>query len=755
MASFGRPILQAAAVETTIAALRPKGRATKGADSPLNDPTEEQLWRIHDQLGEISFPARVLSNVARLVSYYPAVTPTSTDDASQPVEVDDPAVLRVWDDIGGGDQIAAWVSDLVVHYFVVGRAWLAATRIEGGMLRLTHPDEADAAWEILSTGDLKAAAGIDRLSDLPANDSRFWMLYQPSKQRRSRPDSPVRSVRFDCELLILYKHDMHANTVGRAAAGIKTLPERLRFERLDNGKTWEQQLIEDLTAGKIPGSAASQFPLFAWVDSSNTVEAEIINAAPVKLADSNAVDDLLEKMTAARQSIAVGLDIVPEILTGLGGVNHWTAWLVERSNYDHHLDPMVVRILKDLTGWWRARLAAAGIGDTSRHVLWRNPDSAIANPNSWEQTTWLYDRYLIDGETARNAADVGEVAEPTDDEIQRRLVIAALSNPAALAAFPALAAKSGIVDPAAPGSIPQSMNPASSDDMPEPVIQAATQSELDRIARRLAMVDQTLIAEAEQAVGREAARLRRNLQARIAAAARAAGLTVSDDETIAEELGVTAVLALLGLPDVAALVTADTVNVDRVDRAIGTAQESADAILRRAGATPPPTRDADRAAGTRRVAASVAAAVAESVFGMRRVEGEGGPDIVPFADVRRALDAAGGGDAARSVDGEEAWELVGNGRHTVTALIGAGVATTGFRWVYGTTPRQTFEPHLNLDGDVFNRWDDPILDQSGTGGEWVGGTHFYPGDHRGCRCTYERVLADRAGIVSLAASLRR
>ena len=36
-----------------------------------------------------------------------------------------------------------------------------------------------------------------------------------------------------------------------------------------------------------------------------------------------------------------------------------------------------------------------------------------------------------------------------------------------------------------------------------------------------------------------------------------------------------------------------------------------------------------------------------------------------------------------------------------------------------------------VDGVQFGDFEDPVLDATGS---WVGVSHFYPGDHKGCRC---------------------
>jgi len=743
MATFGHRVVQAAAVETSAVEARQQWRV-KSKDSPFGDPTEDMMWDYWERLPEISFPATVMSNVARLVSFFPAEEPASGDEDSDPTKTENTAVLKVWEQVGGEQKIAEWVSDLVTHYWVPGQAWLAATRVVGGKLRLVEPDDADGDWEVLSTADLKDAGGFDKLADIPSGDVRFWRLYRPSKRRRTRPDSPVRHVAFDCEMLWTYRMNLRANSVGRAAAGLKAMPQRLLQEKAANGRSFEDQMVEDMRAARKVGDPASEFPLIAWVRDKD--EAEIVTSPPVKFADPAAVADLLAKEGAAIRAIATGLDMPAEFLSGLGGVNHWGAWLIQRQNYDYHLDPMVVRILRDVTPWWKARLEASGV-DSTRQMLWRNPDSAVSNPNSWEQVQWLYDNFLIAGEFARNSADVGDIAAPEEEEIMRRIAIDRARN--TRLAVPG----APVEDPFAPGTTPESANPSESDDMPD-AIQAAATPELARLARRLAVVDQTLIVETERTVDREATRLLRNLKQRINAAAKAASIAVTDPDRVGEELGVSAVLALLSVGSIDELVNPTDVDVTKTETAIARAQTETDRALSRMGATPVQSRDPDREAATGLLAGTVAAAVAAAVFSRPTPTGESAGEIVPFALIRETLDVAGGGLAARSADGEEAWELVGNGRHTVDSLTRVGVASEAFQWVYGATPRQTFEPHLNLDGEVFDRWDAPVLSQEGTGGEWVGGQFFYPADHRGCRCTYERVLAYVSPPQSVAASAR-
>lgn len=62
------------------------------------------------------------------------------------------------------------------------------------------------------------------------------------------------------------------------------------------------------------------------------------------------------------------------------------------------------------------------------------------------------------------------------------------------------------------------------------------------------------------------------------------------------------------------------------------------------------------------------------------------------------------------------------------------VNTYGWRWQPSASARP-FAPrehHANLAGTAFNDWHDPRLGNRTQ--PWLGVSHFYPGDHRGCGC---------------------
>jgi hypothetical protein len=108
-------------------------------------------------------------------------------------------------------------------------------------------------------------------------------------------------------------------------------------------------------------------------------------------------------------------------------------------------------------------------------------------------------------------------------------------------------------------------------------------------------------------------------------------------------------------------------------------------------------------------------------------------DTVQYGDVRGLLVRLGGGSASPEVT------LTGGittGTHMSEWLADSGVNTNQKIWLYGWEEkprRRTFNGHLQMDGLVFEEWDDDgliIAPQD----RWLRRNYYAPGDHWGCAC---------------------
>jgi len=103
---------------------------------------------------------------------------------------------------------------------------------------------------------------------------------------------------------------------------------------------------------------------------------------------------------------------------------------------------------------------------------------------------------------------------------------------------------------------------------------------------------------------------------------------------------------------------------------------------------------------------------------------------VPAGLVRDVLRIAGGGGGE---DPSVPTGGVGTGTLTETILEDQGVQTMGMQWDYGPAVRNSFDPHLDLDGLSFTSWSDPALEVN-PDDAWLGTEYYHPGDHNGCLC---------------------
>lgn len=127
--------------------------------------------------------------------------------------------------------------------------------------------------------------------------------------------------------------------------------------------------------------------------------------------------------------------------------------------------------------------------------------------------------------------------------------------------------------------------------------------------------------------------------------------------------------------------------------------------------------------------------------------GEVADTPVPAETLVAALTYAGGGTPS-TVPGAPRGLAVGE--HTRTVVEGAGYRIVSEIWYYGdpSTRQTNFPPHQALDGQAVRTWTQPGLEVGASyttrlrNGEtrehslgWLNVSHYFPGDHKGCRCT--------------------
>jgi hypothetical protein len=649
----------------------------------------------------------------------------------------------------------------------------------------------------LTTGEGRDAESVD----LDPGTTTVYRLWTADAEWSSEPDSPMRSLIGVCERLLLIERGDDAALRSRASGnGLLLWPEELDAIPDDDDEEedeFDRDFVTQLTTPlTLDGSAAQVVPMikrgaYQYLDRVR----HLTFGRPLDPLTSEREARLLTRL-------GIGLDVPPEVITGLSDVNHWNAWQISSDTFRHHQEPITIAAVEGLTlAYMRTRLRSANRWPEDlirRVVIWFDPSSLVAPADMSSAANDAHDRGLITDEGYRQLRGIDESLAPADEvetgsdavgetglAVDRLLAVAQIADRLLRAGYepddvnrvlglqiehtgtiPGIAGGT----PGEPAALPAPEEPGDEATTPEaPALPAASGAlaitaaagpteQQRRLSRRLAQIERTLrerIAAAadaavlralERAGNRARAAAQRNEAARDAVAGQS-------PDTVVAALGRNMVAAL-GLEEQQLLAEAfGRLREQYVEWTATAAEEALDAAAGLAGldrSDPDVARQVgvlrDRFADNTDASWPVLEGGLRELAADRLYDpdptadpvGELPSSIVPPGLVREALAVAGGVPADASGTG------VRNGLTSGQLLDGFlrdhGQEVVEYEWSYGISSRP-FRPHARLDGVVFAGFDDPVLDSTGTGGEWVGGS-FAPGDHRGCHCDYVPIYTD-------------
>lgn len=779
--------------------VRPDGRI----DWPVGLKVEDKrLWGYYRSVDVVHFGMGFKRNAALRAKFFPAIRtddpnaepeaiPLEKRDADMGIAVD---VFQRLD--GGRGRIAEALGDLIIHLDVVGVGFPVY------QLR-PDPDLEDGLEDrltVYSTIEVRRQSNglLHRVDERGNPEAGKWQIsrddlaahvWRPSPERRADPDSPLRAVADECDLLLQIAGMFQASMLSRINNGLIVLDNSLRpipppIQEEGEERKPDPFLNDMVTAFGAPiaqpNHPSRYTPYFLFGDNINETKIQ-----KVDLGRTITPQDL-ELLEIIQGRVATGIDLPPELITGLAQMNHWGTWYIDAAAYRQHVDPPLLLGMDGLTRYiYWPLLRKAGIEDPSRFVIWRDISALTASANRVADAVALWDRGLIKGEAVRAVAGYDETdavdGDPEPGPGSKKADVDSQQDPNRPEGPPASdsptgedtegteAVAAGYIAPAwaTVASIVADRHPNTpagreaavlelralmrGEEPPAPVIAADGRMS----GRSLTTIDMGLtarlataaLAAQKRALSRAGARIRNKTRKDATVAAMIDGLA---NENVTLRLGRNLVEGRL------AIAAADLVSEDDFDGLATDARGMLDRGIQAAArevetlTDEEPARDADeeQAAVDAAVGILVAAVLAATLRRLYTPGPESDPAStgeVPDAHAisgRTLLDVtttAGGGVAGVIPDGNGFDVGIGNGPRTVTQLRAANVVTVANKWVYGDRSARgvNFESHLILDGIEFDRWDDPALANYGT---FPPTGRLHPGDHGGCLCSYERVL---------------
>jgi len=458
---------------------------------------QNDAWDFYDTVGELRFAVGWLANGMSRVNLVAARHPEFQGDEPSAILVPDPADVaadpeRALSPIealavdlvsaiaGGPDGQGAMLAQLATYLSVPGIGWVLMEAQPNPLLNplddpafrepddLTPPSPDQSwTWRVLSSDELRVQGEVYEVADGPGSwrpvvpEHVLVRVWRPHPRRQWEPDSPCRAVLGVLRQITLLDEHVQATAQSRlAGAGILVLPTEVEFAPVMNlapvpesTADGDQPVVADqftetlVTTMTIPigdrGSAAAIVPLVV------RVPGEYVDKIQHITFWSEFQDNVLPLRDSAVKRLALGIDLPPEVLTGMAGMNHWGAWQVEETAITLHIEPMAETICDAATtGYLQAGLRAAGFSEAEadEFIVWYDTTDLTTRPDRSADAISVYDRLELSATALRRETGLSEDDAPDESEFRRRVLLQAAAGAPTLA--PMMLAEAGLMAPA-------------------------------------------------------------------------------------------------------------------------------------------------------------------------------------------------------------------------------------------------------------------------------------------------------------------
>lgn len=308
------------------------------------------------------------------------------------------------------------------NFDVAGECWLYG-RLD--------PDSGEETWEIRSIDDVDVQGsnvtitdeiGQPRVVDLGEDSNEeLYRLWRKHPRRPYQADSALNACLDSLEDITLVARELRAASRSRIAVnGVAFIPEGMadmKNQREDDEREPRDAFMADFTAAIVApisneGDAGAIAPLVVLGTR------EDIAAVRIERLDREDSPTLIAKLDKGLARMGQSIDVPPEIITGLAGVNHWTAWQIDTSTFRYYLEPGIREMADSLTKCFLRRALQSFPPDLVRRVrVWFDAGAITENPNRRQDTLDAGDRMLISPRTSRKELGFGEGDAPTPEEV--------------------------------------------------------------------------------------------------------------------------------------------------------------------------------------------------------------------------------------------------------------------------------------------------------------------------------------------------
>ena len=372
-------------------------------------------WDMLDTVGELRYYVAWRSNSCSRVKL---VASELGEDGMPTGECENARVNDIVRAIAGGPLGQGQLIKRAVECLTVpGELWMAV---------LNEGDK--DLWLVLTKDEIKRNGNSiqitlpdgEKYEVSPGSDTIF-RVWNPHPRRANDADSPVRASMDSLnEIVRTTKTISNASKSRLIGNGVVFVPQEMSlpaanspitdggFNASVTGTPAVQQLQELLfqvaqTAYDDEDSMAALIPMFAGVPGE-----QVKNVMHLKF-DNSVTDIAIKTRNDAIARLAMGLDVSPERLLGLGkNSNHWTAWSIGEEDVKLHIVPPVEVVCFALTEQILGPMLEREGIDPNLYVIWHDPSALTADPDLSTAATNAFDRGVITADAYREFLRLGD-----------------------------------------------------------------------------------------------------------------------------------------------------------------------------------------------------------------------------------------------------------------------------------------------------------------------------------------------------------
>lgn len=299
-------------------------------------------------------------------------------------------------------------------------------------------------WSIKSVSEVQIGQGVVRLVDpgsgtggreLRAEECELLRLWNPHPRYDQWPDSPIAALLKTCRAMNTLSdrglaHDRSRISTGKALY----LPDELSLQRpgsapvsadMDGADEDDDPFMAELTEFMTipvlnPDDPSAIVPLIirgpAMAADQSTPMKDVIGTIDLHNEDPKDLDARRDNLVAI---LARGIDLPPEVLTGIGNTNHWNGAVIDATTVKSHIEPRAERMCDALTVayLWPA-LKAMGVPRDEREkvCLWFDPSELMQSPDRAQAVKDAHEAGTVSDATMRRVLGFTEEDAPTDRE---------------------------------------------------------------------------------------------------------------------------------------------------------------------------------------------------------------------------------------------------------------------------------------------------------------------------------------------------